>query len=260
VRHHYCAEDPCKRLDKLPKETGQIAILDLEEVKRLLAAALSYKAGATAATVAIAVFAGLRPSELNDLKKEDVNAERIRVSGGKLRRTHKRIVPIPPVLAAWLDRFPFVGVPAGWDYKLGVLKRATKAKNWVQDILRHTSITFQAERDKDEARTAFNCGTSKEMMDRHYRNSVDDATVVENFWNLTPDAIRCQEKLTVKLPSRHPIPWPTKANLRELVCAMPLVQAAKKIGVSDVGLRKHCIREGIPLPPRNHCINGRSPT
>ena len=36
VRHHYCLENPCDRLDKLPTEMSQIVALSLEESKRLL--------------------------------------------------------------------------------------------------------------------------------------------------------------------------------------------------------------------------------
>jgi integrase len=92
VRHHYCLEDPCKRLDKLPKDMSQIAALTLEEVKRLLYAATRLQDGTAAATVAIGIFAGLRPSEIKDLKSEDIGERGIKVTGGKLRRKLKRSV------------------------------------------------------------------------------------------------------------------------------------------------------------------------
>lgn len=254
VRHHYCMEDPCKRLDKLPRETSKIAILSFGEVKRLLAAALRYQDGAAAAAVAISLFGGLRPSEVADLKAEDITTERIRVTGGKLRRTLKRSVPIPPVLAEWLRLRPFRGLPAGWNYKLKVLKAATGAKRWVPDIVRHTSITFQAERDKDEGLTAFNCGTSKAMMDRHYRNTVEDPKQIELFWKLTPEVILGDRSIAVKLPEKESVEWPSKAALRTLVWTKPMVQAAKEIGVSDVALKKRCVRLGLELPERGHWI------
>jgi hypothetical protein len=92
VRHHYCLEDPCKRLDKLPKDMSQIAALTLEEVKRLLYAATRLQDGTAAATVAIGIFAGLRPSEIKDLKSADIGERGIKVTGGKLRRKLKRSV------------------------------------------------------------------------------------------------------------------------------------------------------------------------
>jgi integrase len=250
IRHHYTLENPCARLDKLPKEMTQIAMLSIEESKRLLYAAMTCWDGATAPTVAIALFGGLRPSELISLKADDIGDKFIRVSGGKLRRKLKRSVPIPPVLAKWLQRLPFTGIPSGWAYKLKQLKRATKATNWVPDILRHTSISFQTERDQNESLTAFNCGTSIQMMNLHYRHSVDDQATVETFWNLSPEAVLTDKNAAVEIPSKKRILWPAPADLKRLVQSKPLVQVAREIGVSDVALRKHCLKHQIPLPGR----------
>jgi integrase len=256
VRHHYCLEDPCKRLDKMPKDMSQIAALSFEESKRLLYAAMCVQDGASAAVVAIGLFAGLRPSEIKDLKQEDIGEKVIRISGGKLRRKLKRTAPIPPVLAAWLEKYPFTGLPGGWDYKMKALKKATKAKKWVQDIIRHTSITFQTERDKNEGFTAYNCGTSIQMMNQHYRNTIDDEKVVAAFWALTPAKLLAN-KPEIELPSKPKVAWPDKKALAQLVWQKPLVHAAADIGVSDVALKKHCVKIGIDLPPPGHWVRQR---
>ena len=255
IRHHYCLEDPCKRLDKIPKDMSQIATLSFEEARRLLYAAMRLQDGAAAASVAIGLFAGLRPSEIADLKPADITSRGIRVSGGKLRRQLKRTVPIPDVLTAWLKKYPFEGIPKGWQYKLKALKKATDADKWVQDIIRHTSITYQTERDKNEALTAFNCGTSIGMMNRHYRDSIDDEEAVDEFWRLTPAKILAK-KPEVELPTTKRVPWPTKAKLKKLAWQKPLVHAASEIGVSDVALKKRCVKLGIALPPRGYWLKG----
>ena len=253
VRHHYCLENPCERLDKLPRDMSRIAVLSLEECKRLLSAAMQLHDGAAAPCIAIGLFAGLRPSELRDLTPGDVKANKIRVTGGKLRRKLKRSVPIPPVLATWLEKFPFEGLPTGWDGKLKLLKRLTNAENWVQDVIRHTSISFQAERDQDEGLTAYNNGTSKQMMDAHYREIIDDAQTITEFWSLSP-AIVQQAGIKVTLPKRTKFSYPSKARLTKLVWQHPMVHAAESLGVSDVALRKQCVKLGIDLPPRGHWI------
>lgn len=253
VRHHHCIENPCDRLDKLPRDMSRISVLSLDECKRLLRAAMLLHDGAAAATVAIGLFAGLRPSEIRDLKAKDVSREKIRVSGGKLRRTLKRSVPIPPVLATWLKKYPFKGLPPGWEGKLKILKKSTQAKSWAQDVIRHTSISFQAERDKDEAKTAFQNGTSKEMMDAHYRELVDDEKTIAEFWNLTPDKV-AKTKLKVDLPTMQRFDYPPKAKLKKLVWEKPLMHAARDIGVSDVALKKHCVKIGIELPRQGHWL------
>lgn len=252
-RHHYCLEDPCKRLDKLPQDLSQIAVLSLDEVRRLLTSAIKHQDGASASAIAIGLFAGLRPSEIEELKSEDILKARIRVSGGKLRRKLKRTVPVPPVLATWLGKYPFSGLPQGWDYKMKVLKKGTKAKKWVQDIIRHTSITFQTERDKNEALTAYNCGTSIQMMNRHYRDSIDDEESVKEFWGLTPAKILAKNEI-VELPVNPRVNWPQKKTLERLVWKKPLVHAAADIGVSGVALKKRCVKLGLALPPRGYWL------
>lgn len=256
VRHHYCLEDPCKRLDKLPKDTSQIATLTLTEVKRLLYAAMSLQDGVAAAAVAIGIFAGLRPSEINDLRKEDVGDEKIRVTGGKLRRTIKRSPPVPPVLAEWLKRYPFAGLPKGLTYKMKALKKATDASKWVADIIRHTSISFQTERDKNEALTAYHCGTSIQMMNRHYRNMIDDDKTIAEFWNLTPEKL-LETKPEITLPERKKAAWPEKSALVKLVWEKPLMHVAADIGVSGVALKKHCVKLGIELPAQGYWLRER---
>lgn len=256
VRHHYCLEDPCKRLDKMPKDMSQIAALSFEESMRLLYAAMCVQDGASAAVIALGLFAGLRPSEIKDLKPEDIGEKVIRISGGKLRRKLKRTAPIPPVLAAWLKKYPFAGLPAGWGYKIKALKKATKAKKWVQDIIRHTSITFQTERDKNEALTAYNCGTSIQMMNQHYRNTIDDEKTITAFWELTPAKVLAKEP-EIELPAKPKVPWPKKEVLEKLVWQQPIVHVAAGIGASDVALKKHCVKLGIDLPPRGHWLRER---
>lgn len=226
-RHHYCLENPCKRLDKLPKDMTQIAMLSLEEVRRLLYAAVIHQDSVAVPSIAIGIFAGLRPSEIADLKTEDVNAKMIRVTGDKLRRKLKCSVPVPPVLAAWLAKYPFTGLPGGWAYKMKALKKATQATKWVQDIIRHTSITFQTERDKNEALTAYNCGTSIQMMNQHYRNTIDDEKSIKAFLELTPAKLMAK-KPNIELPSKPKVPWPEKKALLKLVWEKPLIHARSR--------------------------------
>jgi integrase len=257
VRHHYSLENPCHRLDRMPKDTTHVEILKIDDVQRLLYAAMNYQGGVAVAPIAIALFAGLRPSEIEELKPEDLGTERIRVAGGKLRRTLKRASPISHNLSEWLKKFPFKGLPDGWNYKMKRLKEATKASVWVQDILRHTSITYQAERDKNEAMTAFNCGTSPKMMDQHYRNFIDDPELIAKFWALTPENVLAS-KPRISLPNHKEIAWPTKAALTSLVWKKPLTHVAKEIGVSDVALRNHCVKMGLELPSKGHWARTRA--
>ena len=41
----------------------------------------------------------------------------------------------------------------------------------------------------------------------------------------------------------------TRQELYDLVWSTPMVKLAKEFGLSDVGLRKICVKHGIPTPP-----------
>jgi integrase len=250
-RFHYCLENPCERLDRLPPVVGDIGILRLEESKRLLKAAVLLHDGVMAPAIAIALFAGLRPSELEELKPEDIKSKNIRVSGGKLRRKLKRSVPIPEVLRSWLKEYPYTGHPSGWTYKMRKLKTLTKAKKWVDDILRHTSISYQLERDRNEGGTAFNNGTSSQMINQHYRDVVDDEEEVANYWKLTPEVIK-NLVFEDDLNQRDFPEWPTDEELKKMVWDKPLSRLSKDLNVSDNAIRKRCKKHNIELPRNGH--------
>ena len=247
VRHHYATENPCERMDTIPKDKTLIAILSLEEIKRLLKAGIQYADGSMAAPLALALFAGLRPSEIDDLQPSQVTGDKIRVTGGKLRRKINRNVPMPPILSEWLSRYPFQGIPKGGERKFKVIKKAVNAENWKQDILRHTSISHQVERDQNLGKTALNCGTSVAMIEKHYREVIEDPKALVEFWALTPSSIE-KEKIEVELPIRKRVDWPSDKRLADLMKTMSLTDIGRSLQASDNAVRKRCLSRNIPLP------------
>ena len=133
------------------------------------------------------------------------------------------------------------------------LKKATQPKLWVQDILRHTSISFQHKRDKNEPLTAFNNGTSTTIIKQHYLTIVEEDGHVEEFWRISPDFIQAED-IQVQLYKSPPInvDWSSKAQLRKMVKATPVIRIARELGVSDNAVRKHCNKLEIELPKRGY--------
>ncbi|MGL5016888.1 MAG: hypothetical protein ACRDBP_02045 [Luteolibacter sp.] len=80
----------------------------------------------------------------------------------------------------------------------------------------------------------------------------DKKTVVA-FWILTPAKLLAK-KPEIDLPSKPNVAWPDKKALAKLVWQKPLVHAVVVIGVSDVALKKHCVKLGIDLPPPGHWV------
>jgi len=119
--------------------------------------------------------------------------------------------------------------------------------------MRHTSITYQTERDRNEGLTIMNCGTSIQMMNLHYREVIDDEEAVAEFWGLTPANIR-KEKPKIELKTTKKVEWPPKAKLKKLVWQKALIHVAADLGASDVALKKRCVKLGIELPPMGYWL------
>jgi hypothetical protein len=96
------------------------------------------------------------------------------------------------------------------------------------------------------------------MMNLHYRHSVDDEGALAEFWSLTPEVVLSDPGIVVTLPVQKLTKWPSKAALRKLVWSTPMIHAAREIGISDVALRRRCVRLGVPLPPRGHWIKSEN--
>ena len=58
----------------------------------------------------------------------------------------------------------------------------------------------------------------------------------------------CWEKFKCK------IVWPTVDEMRGMVFTIPMMSISKKLGVSDVAVKKFCKRNGIETPKRGHWV------
>jgi hypothetical protein len=118
----------------------------------------------------------------------------------------------------------------------------------VGGILGHTSISFQIERDKNDGLVASNCGTSLKMINRHYREVIEESEAVERFWALTPNSIRSLDISFENKPTpRKTVQWPSDKKLLEMVNSMPMTQVGKAIGVSDTAVRKRMKARGLEM-------------
>ncbi len=251
VRRRYILENPCDMIEGLRLRKSQVGILSLAEIKKLLQASVEYKNSVMAPSIAIALFAGLRPSELEGLTPKDITKDEILVSEGKMRDKLNRIVPLPPVLREWLEAYPYTGRPEGWRTKYRALMDAAQPKHDVPDILRHTSISFQYGRDRDLKIVAYNCGNSPDIITSSYLDILRNQQDIPAFWELSPLKLR-ESAVKVTLPSVHEIDWPSNSVLAKLVFEKPLTAIGKMLGVSDNAVRKHCLTRGIDLPKNGY--------
>jgi integrase len=172
---------------------GDIAIYSVAELRLLLGHAPSK----LLPFFAIGAFAGLRSQEIMRLDWSDIRFEQnfIEVTAAKAKTASRRLVPLLPVLAAWLlpqrqreghvvgytrndvlgearQRFCASGISVG-----GVTVKFV----WKPNALRHSYASYRLAEIKDAARVALEMGNSPSMLFRNYRELVTDEQAKEWF-------------------------------------------------------------------------------
>ncbi len=191
------AEKRRLRGDKAPPQ-----ILTIEQCEALLRSAINHKDGLLAPYVALALFAGLRPFELQRLTCPQINLsdKQISLTSDQSKTKRNRVVKIQPTLAAWLKRYkdkPITGM--NWRRDFDAVKlaagfggRVSNAKTipWTVDVLRHTAISHFFRDSGSYGLTAEQFDNSEAIIKRHYQNQTNATTKhTKRFYKLTPAAI-----------------------------------------------------------------------
>src|SRR5262249_49334915 len=144
--------------------------------------------------LAIGAFAGLREAEIQRLDWSEVDLARghIEVKAAKAKSARRRIVPIQPKLAAWLQLYSGMTgpvVPPGARRKLARVREAAKLAKWPNNGLRHSFASYRLAAIHDAPRVAAELGhTSPQMLYSTYRELVLPPEA-ERYWNIEPVAI-----------------------------------------------------------------------
>jgi len=192
-------ENPCLRLTgkRIKKDPS---VLTVDEAERLLRTAETYDQGMVS-YIALMIFGGLRPTEANLLKPENIdwanNQILIPKSISKVKRG--RTFNLNPPLKEWLlkyNSFDKTNYRKRMDKikhlsGFKIYKEDKNAKRWEPDVCRHTSITmFLAKNNYQYGLCASQFGNSEDVIRTHYeafsRPSKED---VERFYSLMPDKI-----------------------------------------------------------------------
>ena len=173
---------------KLPDNPPEIFTVD--ELSTLLEKATGLVPDVVS-MIAIGAFAGLREAEIQRLDWNEIDLIRghIEVTAAKAKSARRRIVPIQPNLAAWLQ--PYSGmtgrvVPAGARRKLARVREAAKLTRWPNNGLRHSFASYRLAAIHDGPRVAAELGhTSPQMLYSTYRELVLP-TEAERYWTILP--------------------------------------------------------------------------
>lgn len=223
IRNKHREDNPVASVEKPTEDSREIHILSLAECLALLKAAKAYEDGIMVPYVALFLFGGLRHTEIERLRwsKIDFDDGTIRVDDAVAKTRHRRLIEMPtlpgkgramkvPNLIDWLEpyglaRKPFVGpTPAIWRRNFDAIKRAAgfgtptadepDLKPWVQDIVRHTGITYHLAYVQHEGQTATWAGNSPNIVHTNYKGLVR-AKEAAVFWDLRPDNLSAKRKI-----------------------------------------------------------------
>ena len=193
VRNGHATSNPVEKIDRAHFDRPEIAILTPDQVRSLLEAARQYTPDLVPYT-AIAVFAGIRPTELRRLTWEDINFDLryIHVCGAAAKGRNERYVDMADVLIEWLNLYRRKSGPVCPEDTYIFTKLFNKARekaglkeSWKPDVLRHAYASYHVAKYERKEKTALMMGHSVKMLDRHYRRPLHRSHVTE-FWSILP--------------------------------------------------------------------------
>jgi integrase len=202
VKVDYCPGNPVEKIDTARVEDVEPKILTLSEVRALLRAALDYKEGVLVPYIALSLFAGLRPAELERIKWTNIDLKErlITVRGDAAKLRKRRTIEVSENLVVWL--LPYVTRPivgknfrrdfeevrrmAGFQGRGSETKPEEGLKPWVDDILRHTALSHHLGHHKHEGKTAAWAGNSPDILQKSYKGLVNPEDSAA-YWFLSPD-------------------------------------------------------------------------
>jgi integrase len=190
VRRKYAPGNPTSEINKPAAAAGDIGILGVADMTRLLAATPK----TLRAYVAIGAFAGLRSAELQRLDWSDVHFDEglIEITAQNAKTARRRMVTIQPNLREWLlpvRKHTGKVTPDDLRKQFEQAREAAGILQWPNNALRHSFASYHLAHFKDAAALALQMGhTNSGMIFEHYRQLVKPKDA-ERYWNIKPAAV-----------------------------------------------------------------------
>jgi len=198
MKREYLLSNPAAAIDRPFSDQGMPCIFSPSEVRALLDAAIE-KRPAMLPYLTIGLFAGIRPAELRQLHRADVDLKEkyIRVTAVTAKRRRQRLVDISSNLLAWLCGYPITGETVFYSRRAKEAIRSQAEVEWGSDILRHTFASYHLAHHENAAKTSLLMGHVRaDILFDHYRNLVTKKEARE-FWSIRPEA----GENVIRLPS-----------------------------------------------------------
>lgn len=176
------------------------AVLTLDQCKRLLHAAQTYRDGILLPYTVATLLCGIRPAEAQRLTWRQVNLDdcEIRLEAHQTKTGRPRVIafndgpreqaPFNAAVKAWLHvcrGVPFC--PPTLRKRLRSLRQQAGIKGWIVDVCRHTAISHFFRLTGSYGRTAEVFGNSESIIKAHYQGRVNSEDT-RRFYALRPQS------------------------------------------------------------------------
>lgn len=195
-KKHYCGTNPVALIEKPVLEEKEIEVFSVEQVVALLNAAQTSQNLDILPSIAIALFAGLRPKqELTQLDWADVNlmSRILTVRGRSAKDRRMRHLTIADNLNVWLaphkkDSGPVMPFAfRGYLERMLKLRETAGIKTWPRDVMRHCFASYHLGYHKDVALTQdqLGHGAKSTVLWTNYRALVQPHDAAR-YWKIMP--------------------------------------------------------------------------
>jgi integrase len=192
VRQRHCQNNPVEHTEIPETDETRPEILPLDQCRRLVGEAASFKDGKLLPYVSLALFCGIRPAELERITWDSIDLKKkvIRIDGEEAKMRTLRNVEISKncadILRDFANNRPPI-VPPNFNKDFRAVRKAAKITHWPEDVMRHTAISFHLEKFQHEGRTAQWAGNSPDVVQKKYKALVSK-THTTAFWKITATA------------------------------------------------------------------------
>jgi integrase/recombinase XerD len=186
-RRGYVNQNPCKRLEPVTVDRKPPAILSVEQSRIMLDYARSHFPRFLPWLV-LALFAGVRPDELERLNWQnvDLTARHVTIDAAASKIRRRRVTPLATVAVEWLRFGGDIPIPLISRRRyIRRLRNRLSLEDWPPDVLRHTAASMMLAREQDAGKVALWLGNSPKILLSHYQELVSQEAT-KQFWQLSP--------------------------------------------------------------------------
>jgi len=186
VKREYIRSNPFSKIEKphLDKKTPEV--LSVKDIDRLFQVA-EKKYSELIPYLALAFFAGLRPSEAQELTWDSIDFDErtIKIVPAVAKTRRQRFVDISDNLLQWLVAYRGQGKIYFSRVYFTALRKDAHVK-WTSDVARHCFASYHLAHHENVQKTCLQMGHSlPDMLFNHYRGLVKRVEAAK-FWSIKP--------------------------------------------------------------------------